>query len=324
MRFLEDDWQGVAAPNRDLGQLWTGRTVFHIKAETTSTSTPDVEASLPQHFLDNGDFPPYSGDVFPDHWNETRIKKAQNYYKALPEEFYSRTGRRPITPKNAKTWMQNVLARNQPLRFQFWEWFSGSGRLSLILLLANLSAGFPVDHRYGWDLGYEPHQLLLRECQETFFPDHLMAAPNCGPWSVATAGRDPGKRQADRSAELPALEYLYEACLWQDREGHGFTVEQPLSSAMFNDSPMSRLLRHETVTKQRLDQCMLGAQNETGKPVRKATAFYSNRRWRGILKRCGGHKGQGHGVLQGKWAGLNRTFILAASASSSVRTSNSC
>ena len=142
VRFLEDDWQGVAAPNRDLGQLWTGRTVFHIKAETTSTSTPDVEASLPQHFLDNGDFPPYSGDVFPDHWNETCIKKAQNYYKALPEEFYSRTGRRPITPKNAKTWMQNVLARNQPLRFQFWEWFSGSGRLSLILLLANLSVGF--------------------------------------------------------------------------------------------------------------------------------------------------------------------------------------
>ena len=56
---------------------------------------------------------------------------------------------------------------------------------------------------------------------------------------------------------------------------------------------------------------MLGAHDEHGKPVRKSTVFYSNRRWHGILKRCGGHKGQGHGILQGKWAGLDRTTMAA-------------
>ena len=140
---------------------------------------------------------------------------------------------------------------------------------------------------------------------------YLWTAPNCGPWSIATAGRDPGKRQADRSAELPGLEYLYEACLWQHNEGRGFTVEQPLSFAMFTDSPMSRLTEHEGITKQRLDQCMLGAVDEHGRPIRKSTVLHSNRRWRGVLKRCGGHKGQPHRALQGKWAGLNRTAIAA-------------
>ena len=74
---------------------------------------------------------------------------------------------------------------------------------------------------------------------------------------------------------------------------------------------MSRLIDQYCLKKQRLDQCMLGAQDEHGKPVRKSTVFYSNRRWHGILKRCGGHKGQGHGILQGKWAGLNRTTLAA-------------
>ena len=261
--------------------------------------------------LNAEDFPPYAGDTFPDHWDAARVSKAKSYYKAIPEEFYSRSGRRPITPRNAHAWISKATAGSRKLRFQCWEWFSGSGRLSLVLLLANLAVGFPVDCRYGWDIGHAPHQMLLRQCQEVFAPDHLFAAPNCGPWSVATAGRDPGKRQADRCSELPTLEYLQEACLWQHNEGRGFTVEQPLSSAMFSDSPMSRLLEHEGIWKQRLDQCVLGAVDEHGRPIRKSTAFYSNRRWRGVLKRCGGHKGQPHGALQGKWAGLNRTTIAA-------------
>ena len=53
-------------------------------------------------------------------------------------------------------------------------------------------------------------------------------------------------------------------------------------------SPTARLFDHEGITKQRLDQCMLGAQDEAHQPVRKTTAFLSNRRWRNDLKRCGG------------------------------------
>ena len=89
-------------------------------------------------------------------------------------------------------------------------------------------------------------------------PDSFRPGPSYGstelrPVVHATAGRDPGKRQADRSAELPTLEFLYESCVWQETEGHGFTVEQPLSSAMFTDSPMSRLIDQYCLKKQRFD-----------------------------------------------------------------------
>ncbi|OLQ01786.1 hypothetical protein AK812_SmicGene15471 [Symbiodinium microadriaticum] len=312
--LLRDERRTQIAPNKDLSFLWTGKTVFRVrKAEKEPVVTSEEQAAFATESYDlpEKDFPPYSGDTFPDHWDEARVAKAKSYYKAIPEEFYSRSGRRPITPRNAQTWFNKATSGSRQLRFQCWEWFSGSGRLSLVLLLTNLAVGFPVDYRYGWDIGYGPHQALLRQFQEAFSPDHLMAAPNCGPWSIATAGRDPGKRQADRNSELPNLEFLSEACLWQHNEGRGFTVEQPLSSAMFADSPMSRLLEHEGISKQRFDQCMLGAVDEHGRPVRKSTAFYSNRRWRSVLKRCGGHKGQAHGALQGKWAGLNRTAIAA-------------
>ena len=56
---------------------------------------------------------------------------------------------------------------------------------------------------------------------------------------------------------------------------------------------------------------MLGAQDEAHQPVRKATAFLSNRRWRNVLKRCGGHKGKAHGILQGQVNGINRTAMAA-------------
>ena len=97
----------------------------------------------------------------------------------------------------------------------------------------------------------------------------------------------------------------------QRNEGRAFTLEQPLGSAMLTDSPIARLFDHEGIAKQRLDQCMLGAQDEAQQPVRKATAFLSNRRWRGILKRCGGHKGKPHGILQGQLHGINRTAMAA-------------
>ena len=163
----------------------------------------------------------------------------------MPEEFYTKTGRRHITPKNVKSWMGSSTGRG--LCFQFWEWCSGSGRLSLLLLMANFIVGFPVDYRYGWDLAHPPHQRLLHECFQEFKPDMLFGAPSCGPWSVASGSKDPAKRLEDRNRELPALECLSDTFLSQRHQGRAFTVEQPFGSDMFKSSPMPRLLDHEGV-----------------------------------------------------------------------------
>ena len=310
-RILEDDWEKSTNPNRDLGYLWTGRTRVRLCPErleplpTTMAST----TSSPSVSMEPELFPNYDGDSFPDHWDDDRKEQSKRYYKAIPEEFYTKTGRRPITPRNVKSWM--ATAQGRGLCFQFWEWCSGSGRLSLLLLMANFIVGFPVDYRYGWDLAHPPHQRLLHECLTEFKPDMLFGAPSCGPWSVASSNKDPVKRLEDRNRELPTLEFLHDKMLWQHDQGRAFATEQPFGSDMFKSSPMARLLNHEGVRLQRLDQCMLGAQDETGRPVRKATGFLSNRLWRHIRKRCNGHKGRPHGVLQGRWNGCNRTALAS-------------
>ena len=195
--------------------------------------------------------------------------------------------------------------------FQVWEWFSGSGRLSLFLALAHVMVGFPVDFRYGWDVGHAPHQVLLKECQETFGPTHIFASPSCTPWSIASAQKDPHARDLDRRRELPTLEFVHDSMMLQHNNNHGFTLEQPFGSDMLKASPISRLLLHAGIKVARLDQCMLGSQDEQQRPIRKATVFVTNRRWQRTLKRCNGHRGHPHGQLQGQYKGCSRTAMAA-------------
>jgi len=93
------------------------------------------------------EFPPYREDQLPE---GVDVKKLSKRYQAIPEEYYSKSGLRPITPSNFHRWFG--MARKRGLRWHFWEVFIGSGRLSLTLLLAGLSVGFPVDMRYGWNV----------------------------------------------------------------------------------------------------------------------------------------------------------------------------
>ena len=304
------DWTTSATPNYDLGNLWVGITKFRLRPVPLPCPTPTAMATdLHESGLDAEAFPSYSGDEFPDHWPEARKAQARHYYRAIPEEFYTKSGRRPITPKNVKAWMQKASGRG--LRFQFWEMCSGSGRLSLCLLLAQFMVGFPIDYRYSWDIGYPAHQALLQQAHQAFVPDHVFASPSCTPWSIASSGKDKAKRDEERRAELPTLEFLHDISLSQHNQDRGFTLEQPRSSAMLRESPVAELINHAGVRIQRMDQCMLGAQDECQRPIKKTTAFLSNRRWRRTLKRCNGHKGLPHGELQGRFKGCCRTALAA-------------
>ena len=311
-RILEDNWTTSAVPCRDLEYLWIGITKFKLApvpvvSSTPSTSKMAAATDLVESSLDSQVFPHYGGDRFPSHWSEQRKLKTARHYKAIPEEFYTKTGRRPVTPENVKQWVHHCQGRG--LRFQFWEWFSGSGRLSLFLTLAHVMVGFPVDFRYGWDVGHAPHQGLLRQCQEQFCPDHLFSAPSCTPWSVASANKDPRQRDLDRRLELPTLSFSARLrCVSTTAIG---ALQQPHSSDMLKSSPVARLLDHPGVRILRLDQCMHGAQDELQRPIRKATAFLSNRRWHRTMKRCNGHKGAPHGQLQGQYQGCSRTAMAA-------------
>ncbi|CAE7923876.1 unnamed protein product, partial [Symbiodinium necroappetens] len=295
----------------DLEYLWTGSTRFKILPETpvaafSSTSTTAADNLAEMEVLDPVAFPCYGGDTFPSHWSEEQRATTARHYKAIPEEFYTKSGRRPITPDNMDAWLAAVKRRR--LRLHAWEWFSGSGRLSLCLLMANMIVGPPIDYRYGWDVAHAPHQALLQRCHEVLAPAHLFASPSWSSWMTAT-NKDPELRELDRRPELPAIQYLTETCLIQRQMDCGFTVEQPAGSSLLKESPLRRLCDHSGIKTVRFDQCMFGAQDEAQLPLRKATCLLTNRRWHKVIKRCGGHRGKSHGQVQGRLRGCSRTAM---------------
>ena len=114
-RRLDDDWIHSKVPNRDLGHLWTGVTKFRLRTPGKVIPQEQLASTAP-----SGDdaelFPPYTGDNFPEHWPPERIKKAKQYYRAMPEEFYSQSGRRPIAPRNFTAWTQKSRGKSLRLR----------------------------------------------------------------------------------------------------------------------------------------------------------------------------------------------------------------
>ena len=102
--------------------------------EKPCSFTNDTKDDNIQHFYTEEDFPSYTGDTFPEGFDDARLRKK---YKAIPEEYYTRTGLKPVTPKNFPKWF--MQAKGKKLRWHFWEVFSGSGRLSLTMLIAGLT-----------------------------------------------------------------------------------------------------------------------------------------------------------------------------------------
>ena len=253
----------------------------------------------------------YKEDQLPPGTDESKLRKR---YKAIPEEFYTTTGLCPVTPENFSQWFSK--ARGKGLRWHAWEIFSGSGRLSLVLLMAGLMVGFPVDYRYGWDLCNPQHQKMLYEAQAEFQPGLMHFAPDCAPWSVSSTSKDPQTRYAERMQARPSLQCVSYMCQEQSKHSRGYNVEQPLSSSMWQEELPENALRlshlQDNRKRQRIDQCMHGAMDENKQPIQKATGFGSNIRWNKTALRCNGHHGVPHAQLRGQGpGGLSRTSTAA-------------
>lgn len=277
------------------------------------TMEPAVNRDMMDYYEDVEHFDKYTEDKFPDNLDYEYYQKLKKRYRAIPEEFYQKSGLRPVRPNNFHKWFAKMRGRG--LRWHVWEWFSGSGRLSLLLMTAGLIVGFPVDLRYGWDVNNPTHADMLRMAQREFQPGVLHMSPDCGPWSVSGNTRPPELRQEDRRRDRNALLLVQEAAEEQDHYGRGYNVEQPLGSAMWKEDDecplrLSHIYGHRK--RQRCDQCMCGARDEQGSPIQKATGFGSNVKWKKTAIRCSGHKGRPHAHLQGVAPdGLARTAKAA-------------
>ena len=257
---IQDDWRHAKVPNRDMEQLWTGRTVFKIAKQTEADTVTSTDTS--SFGLKEEDFPHYEGDTWPAHWSEARKEEMRVKYKGIPEEYYTKQGESQLLPATCGHGWQLLQARTPVAVLGD---VPGSGGLSLVLLTASVMTGFPVDYRYGWDLAHPEHQGLLRQCYQSS-SQHTFLCSNVHSLVQRLCSQGSGSSCQERQRELPTLEFLHEILLQQHNQNRGFSLEQPWSSAMLIDSPIARLRDVAGVRVWRTDQCMLGARDERTRP----------------------------------------------------------
>jgi len=298
----EDDWRNPARAHADLGKLWIGRTMFLIQDDLENywLSKKQLDSWMPN----------YAGDVFPFQ-DPQKLKELHHEYKAMPEEFYVKTGRRVVTPENVDRWLDEVQKAHSHPACHFLELYSGSGRLSLTMATAGLTVGPPIDLRYGWNINCSQHQKKLWRVIEVLKPEVIFASPRCKFYSTTANTMSEEKKLHGRLEDEPGLNFTKKVFQHQAYSGRSFAAEQPWGSTMFRDSPLKPEEIPSCRSKQRCDQCMLGACDEFQQPVQKATALLSDFKWKKTTKRCSGHRGKLHSQLQGKVSGINRTALAA-------------
>lgn len=224
---IEDMWDNPNRARNDLGQPWTGKTWFMLRDEVE-------EYWNSKRTLDSW-MPAYLGDQFP-FTDDDKVKELHREYRAMPEEFYTKTGRRPITPQNVEQWLHEIQRSGTKPTWHFLELYSGSGRLSLTLATAGLAVGCPIDLRYGWNLNDSDHQHKLWKLIEVMKPAVVFASPRCKYHSTSANTMDPGKKMKGRKEDEPGLLFTKKLFQYQSYQNRGFGAEQPWGSNVHGES----------------------------------------------------------------------------------------
>ena len=152
---------------------------------------------------------PYWNDdlsLLPYELTPEQRKVATEELKSIPEYFYSTTKLPIITPNNVDQFMQLINCNNMKL----FSLCSGSSRLLLTMCSTptHQLVLFPVDLRYGWNLGNTKHQRLLKMIDNQYKPQITTVEPRCKYWSQAGNARDPRETERLRGEELPQHRFI--------------------------------------------------------------------------------------------------------------------
>ena len=77
----------------------------------------EATASNVSHSAKRGKYH-YPGDQYPDHLSAEAIKTLDKRYESLPEEYYTKTYQKVITPQNVEEWLRQ---QNVDSSWDFWE-----------------------------------------------------------------------------------------------------------------------------------------------------------------------------------------------------------
>ena len=101
--------------------------------------------------------------------------------------------------------------------WDLWEWWSGSGRLTICTERAGGKCGPPVTLETGWDITNPDHRRALKKLLVRHFVSVLWGAINCTPWTICSNGRDPEETLDMQRRAEPTLDFWEECTTIQEK-----------------------------------------------------------------------------------------------------------
>lgn len=132
----------------------------------------------------------FPGDKFTTNIFPSDVNVPEKAYKGIPEKFYLKTGLPVITPNNAEKFLLH-LQEAGIAHIDFQEVFSGSSTMSMWGRRNKMTALFPIDLRYGWNLHDEKHRNILDHFYHAFRIGIKFFEPECTAYSIAATTADP-------------------------------------------------------------------------------------------------------------------------------------
>lgn len=170
--------------------------------------------------------------------------------------------------------------KNNRSRIDILETFAGRGPISNRAAQFGLSACTPMDYSTGYDLAAPSHQKLVRQVLDQYLPLFLIQSLHCTPWTLLQDNvnyiQNPEALHQWREEERPTLQEAMRWCRIQHRGGRFYLLENPLTSRLWQEESVQRMLEDTGGMTVTCHSGAYGGKNSQGEPIRKAFRFASN------------------------------------------------
>ena len=180
-------------------------------------------------------------EFIPGMEDQYQYKLAFEEAQAITETFYTHYRLPVITPSNVDVFVEKFAQSG--LVATLWCWFSGSSQLLTTAMSAPfyMSALFPVDLRYGWDISDNATQLKLQQVDAFLKPKITTFEPRCRHWSQSGSRRNSTLTEQVRQSESSLHVFLYNHICNINKDWRLWLLENPKSSALFKKSALAAL-----------------------------------------------------------------------------------
>ena len=143
-------------------------------------------------------------------------------------------------------------------KWDFWELWSGTGKLSKAVAQAGMKAGPLVSREYGWEIGLKSHQDALMSYYEAHLPTVVFGAPTCGAWSSSNTTTPHDVLESIREIETETFKFYVSICKRQHARRCYHVMEQPRASELLRTASATLLCTLYGATDYNLCMCAHG------------------------------------------------------------------